>query len=226
VPFLAIALSTDECSSTPQCNVQRYAQVGNSVEAFKEMGEIIAVNDGKRDPKLTTKQCERQPAPFAFSDKTDVDIVSAGFDVTNIRKGFLTGEIKFDVKFENLIAATTDTDGLGTVFIGYRHSSQSIRRMSVWHNKVQTDHNNEYMRQEGVAFATTRPWTARTKKPLITSLYEDCAARAPYVCGTYIKIKDFVDGQYHSVKFQMNIPVVDLLAVFQQVAQRVRVPVP
>jgi hypothetical protein len=26
------------------------AQVGNTVEAFKEMGEIIAVNDGKRDP--------------------------------------------------------------------------------------------------------------------------------------------------------------------------------
>jgi hypothetical protein len=51
----------------------------------------------------------------------------------------LTGELKFDVKFENLIATTTDTDGLGTVFIGYRHSSQAIRRMSVWHNKVQTD---------------------------------------------------------------------------------------
>jgi hypothetical protein len=59
--------------------------------------------------------------------------------LTSIRKGFLTGELKFGVKFENLIATTTDTDGLGTVFFGYRHSSLSIRQMSVWHNKAPTD---------------------------------------------------------------------------------------
>jgi hypothetical protein len=84
VPFLAIHPSNDERSHSTQRNAQWYAQVGNTIEAFKEMGEIMAANDGKRDPKLTTKQCERQPAPFALSDKTDVDIVSAGFDVTNI----------------------------------------------------------------------------------------------------------------------------------------------
>ena len=71
-----------------------------------------------------------------------------------------------------------DKDHFGKIFFGYVHSTESIHKMSIWHNKVQTDYNNEYITQEGVAYSATMPKTARQHKPFISTLWEDAVAKA------------------------------------------------
>ena len=72
-------------------------QIGNTVESFMKMKHIVSKNDGKRKAGIVTKQCYAQSAPYSFTDKSDVDITSNSFDITSVRKGYLTAELKFDV---------------------------------------------------------------------------------------------------------------------------------
>jgi hypothetical protein len=193
-------------------------QAGNTVEWFQKFKEIIPCNDGKREAGMTVAYCHDQQAAFNFMEHTQIEIMSPTFDVSNIRKGFITARCEFQVQIVGLIAnnagtAFTDADHLGKLFIGYKAASQAVRRMQIYHKGRATSYLNEYIVQEGVAFANTRPFTAKDKKRFIYSLYENASRYMPDICGTYISLADFIDGAAHPVEIEFNIPVVDFLAL-------------
>jgi hypothetical protein len=206
-------------------NVQQNAryngtkQAGNTVQFFDEMKHIIAVNDGKRESGTLVVNCHDQQAPFDFNEKTDINITSPNWDITNIRKGFLTARLRFEAYITGLTAGNTwnDTDTLAKVFVGYKAASQSVREMSIWHNNQQTNYHSKYLVQEGFTFGAFRPWTSRDKKRYIHTLYENAVAYMPDVCGTYLNLKDFFDDSGNlrpqSFKIEINIPLVDFLAL-------------
>jgi hypothetical protein len=194
---------------------QRYNAVrtaGNNVEWFEKAKKIIAVNDGKRNQGQVVSYCHDQQAPFPFEDKTQVEITSASWDVTNIRKCFISCRATYDIQIAGLTAAGfTDADHLGKLFIGYKASCQAVHRMALYYKGAATAYQNEYITQEGVAFANTRPFTAKDKKRFIYTLYENASRYMPDICGTYVNLIDFIDGNAHPVTFDFNIPVVDFL---------------
>jgi hypothetical protein len=176
-------------------------EAGNTVEWFNRFKNIIACNDGKRECGMTVSYCHDQQAHFNFVEHTQIEIMTPTFDITNIRKGFMTARCEFQIQIAGLIAnnagtAFTDANHLGKLFIGYKAAVQSVRRMQLYHKGRATNYLNEYIIQEGVAFANTRPWTAKEKKRFMHSLYENASRYLPDICGTYISLADFKDDNH------------------------------
>jgi hypothetical protein len=191
-------------------------QVGNNEKFFDEWKHIISVNDGKRQCGQYVANCHDQQAPFAFSQKTQINITNKTFDITNIRKGFFTAKIRTKVQIMGLTAAmataTGDKDHLAKAFIGYKASVQSLDRMTIWHNGKELSYNNQYLPEEGFCFASLRSSLMRERKRYIHTLYENARDYLPDVAGTYINLADFADGAPHWVEFEINVPIIDLLA--------------
>ena len=192
--------------------------VGNNEKFFDEWKTIIAMNDGKRKCGQYVSSCHDQPPGFDFTQKTRCDITESKFDITNIRKGFLTATISIDLQIAGLedgsdVSLWNDTDHLAKAFIGYKSSVQAIDRLSVWWNNLKLDYDDQYIPEEGFCFAALRSWSMKDRKRYIHTLYETAKQYLPNVAGTYINLHDFADGLSHPVEIEINIPLIDLLVL-------------
>ena len=202
-------------------NVQQNARaknsvlVGNNEKFFDEWKQIIAVNDGKRRCGAYVVSCHDQPPGFEFSQKTIVDITNTKFDITNIRKGFMTARIESLLTISGLSPAASwaDPDHLAKAFVGYKASVQAIDRLAMYCNGHDLRYNNTFIPEEGFCYASLRSWSMRDRKRYIHTLYETVRQYLPNVAGTYINLIDFADGLAHPVTIELNIPVVDLLVL-------------
>jgi hypothetical protein len=188
---------------------------GNNEEYFDKWTHIIALNDGKRKCGSYVCNCHDQQASFEFSQKTQVDITNTSFDITNIRKGFMTARIEVLLQIAGLTASAqwVDSDRLAKAFIGYKASCQAIERLTIFWNGQKMDYDDQYVPEEGFCYASLRSWSMRDRKRYIHTLYETARQYLPNVAGTYINLFDFPDGLAHPVVLEINIPVIDLLVL-------------
>jgi hypothetical protein len=191
---------------------QGLPQVGNTVERFKRMKEMIEINDGRHQCNNRLNYCIAQQTPFPFRDHTQIALTHKDFDIINLRKAFLTARLRIMVSIPDL-GTITDPDHLVKLFVGYRASVQAFHKLIVYVNDVIAGYSNRYIVQEGVAFATNRPHTAKDKKRFIYSSYENVSHYMPDICGAYINAADFADHAPHPVEFEINIPIIDFLAL-------------
>jgi uncharacterized protein (DUF2141 family) len=132
--------------------------VGNNEAWFDEAKHLIKLNDGKRKCGEIVKTCHDQPQGFQFTQKTQLNITDTDFDVTNIRKGFMTCHIRALLQIVGLspVASCTDTDHLAKAFVGYKASVQAIDRLTMYWGTKQLDYNDQYIPEEGFCFASLR----------------------------------------------------------------------
>jgi hypothetical protein len=193
---------------------------GNTEKFFQQMHSIISVNDGKRQAGSVVENAFSQAVPFRFDQKTDLLITTNSYDVVNLRKGFITAHLTFSISLQSLEptaafndAFWNDQDRLGKLFIGYKASNQAVRELQVYCNNAATKYHTKYVVQEGFAYSTLKSWSMRDKKRYVHSLYENAKSYMPDVAGTYVDIQDFIDGQPHDVRMEINIPIVDFLGL-------------
>jgi hypothetical protein len=106
-----------------------------------------------------------------------------------------------------------DDHHLCKIFVGFKSSNQILDQLQLLCRNLSTDYQQNECCREGFAYSTIKPKQEKKTKKFTHSLYENVSYYSSSVCGTYINIVDFKDGQPHPVEFEINLPFDDILAL-------------
>ena len=187
---------------------------GCVVEYYEKLRDLISKNDGTRSFIIRTEDCHDQNAPFNQSQETRLRITHNDHMISQITEGFINFKIKLTLQLSKDIQAThvNDTNHLGKLFVGFKSSNQLLDQLQIYSNNVSTGYQQNECCREGYCYSTIKPYSEKKTRKYTHSLYENVSDDSQSVCGTYIDLSDFRDGQKHDVEFEMNLPFEDILA--------------
>ena len=187
---------------------------GCVVEYYEKLRDLISKNDGTRSFIIRTEDCHDQNAPFNQSQETRLRITHNDHMISQITEGFINFKIKLTLQLSKDIQAThvNDTNHLGKLFVGFKSSNQLLDQLQIYSNNVSTGYQQNECCREGYCYSTIKPYSEKKTRKYTHSLYENVSDYSQSVCGTYIDLSDFRDGQKHDVEFEMNLPFEDMLA--------------
>ena len=188
---------------------------GCVVEYYEKLRDLISKNDGTRSFIIRTEDCHDQNAPFNQSQETRLRITHNDHMISQITEGFINFKIKLTLQLSKDIQAThvNDTNHLGKLFVGFKSSNQLLDQLQIYSNNVSTGYQQNECCREGYCYSTIKPYSEKKTRKYTHSLYENVSDYSQSVCGTYIDLSDFRDGQKHDVEFEMNLPFEDMLAL-------------
>ena len=91
---------------------------GNVANFWNNWSKCIAVNDGKRNFSLKTKDCHDQQAPFNENQETIIEITHEDHDISQIQDGFWTVTLKCQGRLTGIASSFNDTKHLVKIFVG------------------------------------------------------------------------------------------------------------
>ena len=187
---------------------------GSVIEYYKKLKDIISTNDGTRSFIIRTEDCHDQNAPFNQSQETRLKITHSDHMISQITEGFINFKIKLTIQLSKDIQSThvNDTEKLGKIFVGFKSSNQLLDQLQIYSNNLSTGYQQNECCREGFCYSTIKPYSEKKTRKYTHSLYENVSDYSQSVCGTYIDLSDFRDGQKHDVEFEMNLPFEDILA--------------
>ena len=187
---------------------------GCVVEYYEKLRDLISKNDGTRSFIIRTEDCHDQNAPFNQSQDTRLRITHSDHMISQITEGFINFKIKLTLQLSKDIQTThvNDTNHLGKLFVGFKSSNQLLDQLQIYSNNVSTGYQQNECCREGYCYSTIKPYSEKKTRKYTHSLYENVSDYSQSVCGTYIDLSDFRDGQKHDVEFEMNLPFEDILA--------------
>ena len=187
---------------------------GSVVEYYKKLKDIISTNDGTRSFIIRTEDCHDQNAPFNQSQETRLRITHNDHMISQITEGFINFKIKLTIQLSKDIQTThvNDTNHLGKLFVGFKSSNQLLDQLQIYSNNISSGYQQNECCREGFCYSTIKPYSEKKTRKYTHSLYENVSDYSQSVCGTYIDLSDFRDGQKHDVEFEMNLPFEDILA--------------
>ena len=180
---------------------------GSVAKVFQKMSSIIEENDGTRSFEWVTDTCHDQQAPFQYNQETRIALTSTQHLISDFSKGFLTVKVQAGFKLQGITAANfNDENHLIKLFVGHKSSNQMVRQLQIWVNGHSIGYNQQEMIREGFAYSSCMSKQEKATKRFIHSLYENVSQYAKSICGVYINVDDFKDGQEHIVEWTANIP--------------------
>lgn len=190
-------------------------QQGNTANYFENLSSLVQVNDGLRNFTLKTVDCHDQAAPFNESQETIISITHSDHDISQITDGFLTFKIQLTLQLNGSVAMAKGSDELhlNKLFVGWKSSNQIIDQLQILNNHLSTGYQQNESVREGFAYSCIKPKQEKKTKKYVHSPYENVMEYSQSVCGVYINVDDFADGQPHQVEFEANLPFDDLLAL-------------
>ena len=194
--------------------VNRGESQGNVASYFDKLADLVNVNDGTRSFVLKTVDCHDQAAPFTDSQETRIAITHSDHDISQISDGFLTFNVELNLQLLGVDKANfDDPDHLCKIFVGFKSSNQILDQLQILCRNLSTDYQQNECLREGFAYSTIKPKVEKKTKKYVHSLYENVSTYSPSVCGTYINLADFKDGDPKKVSFEVNLPFDDILAL-------------
>ena len=188
-------------------------QQGNVASYFENLKQLIQVNDGTRSFILRTVDCHDQSAPFNSSQETRIAITHQDHMISQISDGFLTFKVKLLLQLTGIASTFTDKDKLCKLFVGFKSSNQILDQLQILSRNLSTGYQQNECVREGFAYSAIKPFNEKKTKKYTHSLYENVCNYSPSICGAYINVDDFKDGQPHEVEFEVNLPFDDILAL-------------
>ena len=187
---------------------------GSVAKVFQKMANIIEQNDGTRSFEWVTDTCHDQQAPFQYNQETRIALTSTQHLISDFSKGFLTVKVQAGFKLQGITPANFNDDNhLIKLFVGHKSSNQMVRQIQIWVNGHNTGYNQQEAIREGFAYSSCMTKQEKATKRFIHSLYENVSKYAKSICGVYINVDDFKDGQEHIVEWTANIPFDNFLAL-------------
>lgn len=191
-----------------------YPKQGNVASYFDNLSSLVQINDGTRSFIIKTSDCHDQSAPFNASQETRIAITHADHHISQITDGFLTFVVRAMIQITGIDSANfDDVYHLCKIFIGLKSSNQLLDQLQILCRNLSTDYQQNECIREGFAYSTVKTQQEKKTKRYTHSLYENVSNYSPSVCGTYINLVDFKDGQPHPVEFEVNLPFEDILAL-------------
>ena len=186
---------------------------GNVASFWQNWEKAIAVNDGKRNFSLKTKDCHDQQAPFNENQETITEITHEDHDISQLQDGFWTLTLKLSGRLTGIASTFNDSNHLVKLFVGFKSSNQAFDRGQLLLNGKGIGYNQNEMTREGFAYSNLKGFSERKTRKFIHSLYENVSNYSSSVCGTYLDVDDLKDGATHDFTMKLNIPFTDLLAL-------------
>ena len=186
---------------------------GNVANYFENLANLVQVNDGTRSFSLRTVDCHDQAAPFTHSQETRIAITHSDHQISQITDGFLTFNVRTTIQLIGIDPSFEDKDRLCKLFVGFKSSNQILDQLQINCRNLSTGYQQNECCREGFAYSTLKPKQEKKTRKYVHSLYENVSIYSPSVCGTYIDIVDFKDGQPHQVEFEVNLPFDNILAL-------------
>ena len=187
---------------------------GSVAKVFQKMANIIEQNDGTRSFEWVTDTCHDQQAPFQYNQETRIALTSTQHLISDFSKGFLTVKVQAGFKLQGITAGNfNDSNHLIKLFVGHKSSNQMVRQIQIWVNGHSIGYNQQEAIREGFAYSSCMTKQEKATKRFIHSLYENVSQYAKSICGVYINVDDFKDGQEHIVEWTANIPFDNFLVL-------------
>ena len=186
---------------------------GNIANFWLKWADSIAVNDGKRDFSMKTRDCHDQQAPFNESQETIIEITHEDHDITQIQDGFFTLKVKCKGRLTGISSTFNDPKHLTKVFVGLKSSNQVFDRGQITLDGKSVGYQQNELTREGFAYSNLKGFNERKTRKFIHSLYENVSNVSSSVCGNYLDVDDFKDGLPHEFIMKLNVPHTDLLAL-------------
>jgi len=192
-------------------------QNGNILDGFKALQSLIPVNDGTRSFTQLSADAYDNPCPISsINTETTLNITHAGHDISQINDSFLVVTQDVTIQIPQLSATAFPTSGSPTTtptyFFGVKSSNQLIRQMKVIHNGKPTDYLSQECVREGYAFSNLKGASEKRGKKGIHTTYENVSRFSPEVCGVYIPVSEFKNGNKSAtIRMKSLIPISDLL---------------
>ena len=187
---------------------------GSVAKVFQKMANIIETNDGTRSFEWVTDTCHDQQAPFQYNQETRIALTSTQHLISDFSKGFLTIKVQAGFKLQGITAANfNDSNHIIKLFVGHKSSNQMVRQLQIWVNGHSIGYNQQEAIREGFAYSSCMSKQEKATKRFIHSLYENVSKYAKSICGVYINVDDFKDGQEHIVEWTANIPFDNFLVL-------------
>lgn len=193
----------------------KYAQApsGNVANFWMNWDKAIAVNDGKRNFSLKTKDCHDQQAPFLENQETITEITHEDHDISQIQDGFWTLTVKCQGRLTGISSTFNDPKHLIKLFTGWKSSNQVFDRGQILLDGKSVGYQQNELTREGFAYSNLKGFNERKTRKFIHSLYENVSNVSSSVCGEYLDVDTFKDGLPHDFTIKLNIPFTDLLAL-------------
>ena len=191
-------------------------EVGNVMETFQKMRNIINTNDGTRSFSFRTVDCHDQPAPFHQGQYSQISLTHPDHFISDVDKGFLTFHIKLDLQLNTDTAKLQlieDPDNLYKLFVGFKSSNQLFDRLEILHNNVNVGYQQNECIREGFLYSVLKPETEKKRRRFVHSLWENVSNYSQTHAGVYVNLNDFKANGKTTTEFDLNIPFDDLLAL-------------
>ena len=131
-------------------------ETGNVLSAFKEMRNMINVNDGTRSFSFRTVDCHDQPAPFHQGQYSQISLTHPDHFISDVDKGFLTFHVKLNLQLSTDLAKLKAIEGpenLYKLFVGFKSSNQLFDRLEILHNNVNVGYQqNQFVKASCIQF--------------------------------------------------------------------------
>lgn len=179
---------------------------GNVADYISKWNSQIDVNGGTRSYEPVTVDCHNAEAPFNEQTETVISITVPKHDMTNIDKGFFTVECEAKLKMEGLNKDLNDPHHLLQCEYGWKDSNQLFYDQKVFCNGQDTGYHSDEGIREGFAYSVYKGKAEKENKRYNHTLAERVDIRSESICGGYINLADYKDGNEHTEIVTLNIP--------------------
>ena len=185
--------------------------IGNVVEYFQRIKNLIPDNDGSHKYTQKNKQCYHSEAPLVADADTELDLTTRDHDISQVNDSFANLKVEVTIKSDTALTIT-DPKHLYKGFIGLKDSAEITDKMELYSNGTHTKYLQDQHQRESFAYHTMLPRQYKVNK-YTHSLYEKVQYLNDTMAGTYFNMADLAGGKSKTLTFDINIPYCDWLAL-------------
>ena len=179
-----------------------------------KLRNLIQRNGGDNSFSFVMEEFTNKDAPMPVGTKTRIKLTHSGHTITQIEKSFSTILLDFNIKLNQAIDVSADTNGLMKVFVGFKNAVEFYEDCRFWINgKLLDTYRQDELQRESFAYNSIKPRDAKATSKFSHSTWENVSQYSPSVCGCYVDLKDIADGQVHKFTIELAIPFIDQLAL-------------
>ena len=183
-----------------------------------QLRNLVQKNGGDNTFSIVSENCHDKDVHVPMKTKTKLKLTHSAHTISQIEKGFVNLNLHLKLKMNQAIAGNaisgTNGDYVCYIFVGFKDAVEIISEAKFWiDGRLVDNYGQQEMIKESFAYNSIRPRDAKTSSPHSHSLWESVCCMSPNVCGVYIPLSKFENGNEPEVDMELIIPFTDQLVL-------------